>query len=348
MDGRLWSIYWKGDRIIIKRRITCLFLGCVLVLVGRRPIGAQSTPIADHHQHLFDSTLAAWWSSGQPSTNGLIKPIGAKDLIALLDSAGIRRALVLSVAYQYGNPRRQVENEYEHVKAENDWTSRQVARYPDRLRAFCGVNPLKEYALREITRCAKDPILRRGLKLHFGNSDVDVDDPKQLGQLRRVFHAANDNRMAIVVHMHASVDKQRPYGSREARTFLEELLPAAPDVPVQIAHLAGAGAYDDSTDAALGVFADAIAHHDRRTAHLYFDTSVGVDGSVGALSRMPLERRQRIVARMRQIGLDRFLFGCDAAASGNGPKECVSGFRSLPLTDADFEKIFNNLGPYMQ
>jgi len=39
-------------------------------------------------------------------------------VIALLDSAGIRRALVLSIAYTWGNPSRHVEDEYEKVKAE--------------------------------------------------------------------------------------------------------------------------------------------------------------------------------------------------------------------------------------
>jgi hypothetical protein len=39
---------------------------------------------------------------------------------------------------------------------------------------------------------------------------------------------------------------------------------------VQIAHLCGAGGYDDpSIDAALAVFIDAIAHHDRRMAHVF-------------------------------------------------------------------------------
>lgn len=66
------------------------------------------------------------------------------------------------------------------MKAENDWTSQQVAQYPDRLRGFCGVNPIRVYALDEIARCARDPQLRAGLKLHFGNSDVNVNDGHRL------------------------------------------------------------------------------------------------------------------------------------------------------------------------
>ncbi len=58
--------------------------------------------------------------------------------------------------------------------------SQQVAQYSDRLRAFCGVDPLKDYALAEIARCAQDPNLHYGLKLHFGNSDMDLDNPEHV------------------------------------------------------------------------------------------------------------------------------------------------------------------------
>jgi hypothetical protein len=118
-------------------------------------------PLADHHQHFFSPTLLEWARSWNPAAQRL-PTVTAKELVSLLDSAGIRHAVVLSVAYQYGNPAHPAGDEYERVKAENDWTSRQVALYPDRLRGFCGVNPLRDYALQEIARCANDPNLRAG------------------------------------------------------------------------------------------------------------------------------------------------------------------------------------------
>lgn len=263
-------------------------------------------------------------------------------LIAYLDSAGIARALVLSVAYQYGNPNRHVENEYDKVRAENDWTSQQVALYPDRLRAFCGVNPLRPYALAEIGRCAKDPQLRAGLKLHFGNSDVNLHDPEQVAQLQRVFRAANANGMPIVVHLHSSVTKQRPYGRREAAIFLDQVLPSAPDVPVQIAHLAGAGDYDDSTDSAARVFAEAIARHDPRVAHLYVDIS-GL-----SIDQLSPERKALLVTRIRQIGPDRILYGSDGAVPGHGPREYWESLETLPLSASELRAIASNVAPYMR
>ena len=297
------------------------------------------TPVIDYHQHLF-SPAAGALVTGNPNSPG----ISASNLVALLDSAGIRRALVLSMAYTWGKASRApVENEYEHVKAENDWTAQQVAQYPDRLRAFCSFNPLKPYALEELARCKKDRQLRYGLKLHFGNSDVDLDNPNNVAQVRKVFKAANGYRMPIVVHLRTSIDNQRKYGADQARVFLNELLAAAPNVPVQIAHLAGAGGYDATTDAALSVFTDAIATHDPRMKHVWFDATVVVRPN------MSPDELERIASRIRQIGIGRVLYGSDAPASPlTYPKAGWAAFQRLPLTKAEFQRIANNIAPYMR
>jgi predicted TIM-barrel fold metal-dependent hydrolase len=206
------------------------------------------------------------------------------------------------------------------------------------------MNPLKEYALEEVVRCANDPSLHFGLKFHFGNSDVDLDNPLHVQQLRRVFEAANDHKMAVLVHMRSSITRQRSYGANEARVLLNDVLPAAPDVPVQIAHLAGGGGYDDATtDQALSVFTDAIAHNDRRMAHVYFDVS-GIAG-VGKWT----DKVTVIVTRIRQIGVQRILYGSDSATGGGlAPRVAWEAFRQLPLSDVEFRTIAQNVAPYMR
>jgi predicted TIM-barrel fold metal-dependent hydrolase len=182
-----------------------VFLMAAVILLGIRDDSRR--PAIDYHQHLLSPSAAALGSLPNTFT--------ARDLIALLDAAGVQRALILSLAYQYGNPNKPaVKDEYTKVKAENDWTAQQVAQYPGRLRAFCGVNPLKDYALQEIARCAKDPYLHFGLKLHFGNSDVNMDEPQEVAKVRAVFQAADEHGMPIVVHLRPSVTRHRPYGRR--------------------------------------------------------------------------------------------------------------------------------------
>jgi predicted TIM-barrel fold metal-dependent hydrolase len=251
---------------------------------------------------------------------------------------------VLSVAYILGDPKGTAPDEYEKVKAENDWTSAQVARFPDRLIGFCSVNPLKPYAFDELTRCAKDPRLRRGLKLHFANSRVDYHNLAHVDRVRRLFAAANEYKMAIVAHMRTSISAKIPYGADEARIFLQELVPAAPDVPIQIAHLAGAGGYADPlVDEALSVFVDAIGKGDARARNLCFDVTTVVLPDASA------DRLALIAKRLHALGLQRILYGSDAAAGGNlPPREGWAAFRRLPLTEREFRTIASNVPAYMR
>jgi uncharacterized protein len=314
---------------------------CGMLVVGSILPATLSvqTPSIDYHQHLFSPEAAAL-VTGNPSSPG----IGARDLIALLDSAGVSRALVLSMAYPWGKASRApVEDEYNRVKAENDWTARQVAQYPGRLRAFCSFNPLKPYALEELARCSNSRQLRSGLKLHFGNSDVDLDNPGNVAQVRKVFEAANRYGMSLVVHMRTSLDNKRRYGADEARVFLNELLPAVPDVPIQIAHLAGSGGYDPVIDSALNVFTEAVAKGDARMTNVWFDASAVVRPT------MSPDELQQIAARIRKLGVERVLYGSDAAVDPAAyPQARWAAFERLPLTVAEFRMIANNVAPYMR
>jgi predicted TIM-barrel fold metal-dependent hydrolase len=264
------------------------------------------------------------------------QPVTAQQLVTQLDDAGIRRAVVLSLAYWFGSPRSTpIEDEYAKVKAENDWTAAQVAQFPDRLVAFCSFNPLKEYAAAELERCAAHQNIV-GLKLHFANSGVDVRNPSHVEKLRRIFRAANEHRLPIVVHLW--IPDQR-YGRAHSVVFLEQVLPAAPDVIVQIAHFAGGGA--GYVDDAVGPFAEAIASGDRRTRNVYFDVTSVADG------RRSEAELQRLAARLREIGLGRILFGSDMAPPPAW-QPWMTFRMTVPLTAVEFQRIAANVAPYLQ
>lgn len=288
----------------------------------------------DYHQHLL--------SEGAAAMAGIPKPFLAKDLIALMDEAGVHRAVLLSLGYQYGNPNKPpVEDEYKKVMAENDWTAAQAALFPGRFIVFCGVDPLKDYALAEIDRCSKSQGLKAGLKLHFGNSDVDLDNADHLARLQRVFAAADSHGMAIVVHLHANVSRHRPYGAAQARIFLTKVMPYAPHVVIQIAHLAGAGGYDDpADDEAAAVFSDAIQAHRPETKHLYFDIS-----SVAGAGDW-VNKKELIARRIHAIGAERILYGTDGAWTDFTLLKGIAAYRELPLTAAEFRVIDGNVPVY--
>ena len=315
----------------------------LFVLLWTASLHAQEAPLTDHHQHLFSPALTAVISPAPPAPP--TPSVTAKDLVGLLDAAGIKRAVVLSTAYIFEQPSRKVEQAAEKVRAENDWTSQQLAPYKDRLIGFCGLNPLKDYALDELARCAKDPNLRNGLKLHFGNSVVDYHNPQHIEQVKRVFRAANGYRMPIVAHMRAAFNAKLPYGRDEALIFLNELVPAAPDVVIQIAHLAAAGAPSDpAADQAIEVFIEAIANGDARATRLYFDAP-----SVAPTVTLTPDAAAAIASRIRRLGVQRVLFGSDASTGGAlTPRAVWEAFRKLPLTEAEFRTIAANVPPYLR
>jgi predicted TIM-barrel fold metal-dependent hydrolase len=297
----------------------------------------QIAPSADHHQHLFSPSYVELQPSGT-------KTITAQDVIELLDKAGIKRAVLLSTGYRYGRPGAEPPNEYAKVKAENDWTAAQAALFPKRLIAFCGFNPLKDYALDELARCAKDPNLRHGIKLHLGNSDVQTEIPEHFEKLKKVFQAANTHRMAIAVHMRASISKKRPYGPEQARAFLE-LLSFAPDIPVQIAHFAssGPGYNDPPGHSVIEVLADAVAKKDRRTRKLWFEVSSN------AHPDNPPEVSALMVKMMRRVGVKRILYGTDAAVPSNlTPHKSWEVFTRVGLTKKEIKTIAKNVAPYFR
>jgi predicted TIM-barrel fold metal-dependent hydrolase len=285
---------------------------------------------------------AKWRISSETFTlNGppVPKASTVEQLIAEMDAAAIKRAAVLSVAYWFGNPRRKVEgDEYASVRAENDWVAEQVARFPNRLVGFCSFNPLKDYALEELNRCVKNPSFK-GLKLHFGNSLVDVLNRQHIEKLRTVFRAANERRFPVLVHLWI-VGK---YGREHSEAFLNQVLPVAPEIPIQIAHMAASGPNYHSDDA-FEVYANAAANSDPRMKNVYVDVA-----SMVTRNTRP-ETLELVAKRLRQLGLRRVLFASDRAPGGtnDNPKDAWEAFRRLPLTEQEFRTVAENVAPYMR
>lgn len=302
-------------------RIAILALAWPVLAIAAAPL---PTPAVDHHQHLLTVAMAV---PGQ-------LPIDARAMVDMLDAAGIRRAVLLSNAFRL--------DDYAAVVAENNWTVREAAKYPKRLVAFCSFGPLKDYALAELERCARDRRFGRGIKLQLGYSQVNLDDPAEIALLRRVFRAANAHGMAIVIHLRTARDYA--FGAAQAHIVIDELLPVAPDVPVQIAHFAGGGNYPDvPADLALLAFESAIVAQDPRVKNLYFDTALV------APANLPPERAEFIAQRIRVLGVKRILYGSDGGDPTDPPaKEQLAAFRKLPLTAAEFRAIFSNVAPWLK
>lgn len=336
-----------------------LFAGCTLnppraagkcdvpaVPTASQPAPAK-VPRLDHHQHLLSEgarNVTVEWlrtiDSAYARQSQSEPLVDADRLVQLLDGAGIAKALVFSNAYYFSRSDTEQPDEYEKVRAENDWTLSQVSRHPNRLYAACSVNPRRGHAVAEIERCAASGGFRV-LKVHLDASGIDLTKPEHVASLRQAFATANRVRMPIVAHLQSEAG---PYGGQQASTFLSEIMPAAPDIPVTVNHLWGGGLYGRGPADALSTFAEAFQREDRSTANLWFDLAQS--------SMMVRKHKERpeLVERMRRIGFSRLLYGSDGPQwNGVPPKQHWEEFSAcMPMSRDELESIATNIAPYLR
>jgi predicted TIM-barrel fold metal-dependent hydrolase len=300
----------------------------------------------DHHVHLNSPAIQAFLPDFcasvrrfGPCDPALTTPHSVQDLLAEMDRAGIQRAMVLSNGYLAESPMMdsQRPDAADLMRAANDWTVELSRNYPKRLSAFIAVDPIRATALPEIARWRGNPSVA-GIKLHLTSSGVDLRRDSDVAALAVVFRAAAQARFALVIHMRT---QRMDYGAPDMQHFVNDVLPAAGDTPVQIAHAGGWGGIDSATLSALGAFANAIQANPRRFRHVWFDLSgVWTDKSSAA-------DKQALVALIRRIGLEHFLPSSDWPYNGdNLTDEYTRVYPQLPLTEKEWAIIRGNVAPY--
>ncbi len=382
--GTLAQLYTPDAKIIVDQwyRISGIFQGAEAVadhLSKRFGRPYELTPVAFHTAENL-GYLVGYYSRGNPPsqsrfgyfTMSLVKdgnaqwriaaespsfareqplsPVDAEQLVAMLDAAGIERGVIHSAAVVFGGQwvdiyraQQTVQERQALVQAENDWNAAQAALYPERLLSFCSFHLLDPFALDEIRRCKATG--HAGLKLHFDVDGTDFLNPIHRAQARSVFSAANQLDMPVMAHV------QNNEGSAEDtltryRFFLDEVLSAAPDIPVQIAHLWGGG---DFSEGGLEAFADLVESGHPSTRNLYFD--------LGDVPRVILQYEPdkaqaialMVVEQIRRIGVERIVFGSDGGMEGfQSPGEAWQALvEHFPFTPAELAKIANNVAPYI-
>lgn len=326
-----------------------LFRFCLLValLLPSAAVG-DALRGADHHMHIRSESATAVWGAlceSMPAAcgedfKGPPPPTDADDVIAVLDEAGIEKGVILSLGYFYGFPELEGSefDDPDYVRAENRYVADQVARYPERLAGFFSVNPTADYALDEIRYWASEGGLL-GLKLQLANSNLDFGDPEQVEKLGAILSLLAEHDLPLAVHLR---NRSPEYGADTANTFINLLADKAPGIVLHVAHLAGWGAYDPGTDAALGAFIDAIDEGRLNRDLVYFDIGAVV------MEKLPDVALEPVPARLRQIGFDHLLFATDWDAAVT-PAQLIESLRArLDLSDGEWETLLSNQAPYLQ
>jgi predicted TIM-barrel fold metal-dependent hydrolase len=287
---------------------------------------ASLTPRVDYHQHLVSAAFAP--IAKLPARDG-------KALLAELDSAGIEKAVVLSVGYSYADERKNLPDPDRLTREENDWTSTQVAAAGGRLIGFCSANPLRAAALTELERCLGLPGMR-GIKLHFGNAGVTLRDTSHLRRIQNVFGLAQRLRRPVLVHMRARGGAN--YGGEDARLFLSRVVSTAPDIEVVVAHLGYSGPGYPPDDSVMAAFGEAAERDDPHLRNVYFDVATNVTAESSP------ESVALVARRIRQVGPRHVLYGSDLSPPGGSIRSGWQIFRDrVPLTPEELRTIAGNV-----
>jgi predicted TIM-barrel fold metal-dependent hydrolase len=349
--ARSWT---EAERAPTRRAICLRGLG---LLAAGLPLTASAQPyslgpaaslpplLADYHLHIQGPEICAALARLKARNSAVFQgvdpsfmnPRSGAEALRLLDASGVTYGVLLSEAYMFGSPLMAPDHPdvARLTRAENAYNVAEAKTSGGRLVAFIGVDPLTPSAGPEIEYWSRHGAA--GVKLHLANSLFDFGSPEQMRQLSGVFAEARRRRLPIIIHLRNRAD----WGAAQVDAFVDQVLPNARDLPIQVAHGAGWGALDPPTVAALEAFSRAIAARKPGTEALTFDLAIVI-----APWTKP-DDPSRFVQVMRAIGMDRFAVGSDWPAK-YGPGEQVAFLRkTLPLSDAEWRVILAHRAKYL-
>lgn len=282
------------------------------------PLVADGAAI-DVHTHVVSQALTDGW------TGGGVPASTADDLIARLDEANVEKAVVLALGYVAELP------SDEAASAENDFAAAEVAKYPDRLIGFCGINPLRTNALGELDRCLDLPEMV-GIKLQLNSSNVDWEDEEHVAAVSDVFDEAQERDAPVLMHITGS-----PL-DHDGTMNLYRLLMTHPNVRAVLAHCAG------EADWLIEYLLIPGLYSVPPMPALVENRFVDVSACLKIYEDAPLSKRELIVWRLRKWGLERVLFGSDylMLAHLQTPTQTLETLTKYPFTQEEIDMITSN------
>lgn len=265
---------------------------------------------------------------------------GAAFIVEQLDVARLEKGVLLSMAYLFGMPELSETkfSDYRFVRAENSYVAQLAAAAPHRLVGFISVNPLEEYALDEVDYWLNKQE-RLGVKLHFANSAVDLNDSDHLMKLRSLLELVERHRAAVILHIET---RSKEFGYSNIKHFVDQVLANVPNLCIQVAHMGSAGGYDSVADSSIRALITAVKNKQLDRDNMYFD--------IAAVGSNPMRRDQieLLVSRIREIGTDRILFGSDWDTF-KPPAQVISALlNQVPLKKIEWDTIIQNQAPYLR
>ena len=270
----------------------------------------------DVHTHIMSQALLDGLTGGGP------KSAGADDLIAKLDAGHVKKAVVLALGYWELPDDR-------NMAAENTFAASEIAKYPDRLIGFCGINPMYDSALAEIDRCLALPGMV-GVKLQ--GSKYDWEDETQVQAVMAVLKKAGEKNAPVMLHVAGP-----PVLDKGMKNIFRTLA-ANGSTRIMLAHMGGL----------LDWELEAYIIGQSTSPKIIDGTNLFVDVSA-TLKRYqdaPLSKRETIVWRLRKFGIGKVHMGSDYiyVAPQQTPAEAVDTLTHFPFTQEEVDMILSNNG----
>ena len=266
----------------------------LLIFVSSCSTGIKSNPrySTDFHMHIYENI-----------SNEDMEFDANRALLAA-DSIGIKRALVLSRAYDLTDAK--------EARKINEFVITEARRNPGKLAAACGINPKSDFAIDEIRFCRFQKV--RVLKLHTIASGMDLKKDDDKKKLEEVLKEADKYDLTVLIHGN-SPSKQR---GDEAQELLK-ILTKFPDLRIIVAHLFGLE-FDQLK---------LIKH-----PNLFIEISI-----VPIFMKTSLEK-EHLLTTMRFIGLRKFLFGSYWPVIH--PAETLKALNDLGLSEKEISLLIND------
>lgn len=266
------------------------------------------TDAVDGHVHILSPELIKVWK-------GLGIPFSRpdeyySDIDAILKNSGTKRIDLISMAHVYSseefgraaNDREMVENENAFVAAARD-------KHPKRIRAFCSVDPLRDYALEELERC-RTKLKMDGIKLHHNANQVYLTEPEHLAKVKRVFEFASRHKLPILLHFDNS---HRRFGKPDVDLLVGSILNELGPINLRIAHFGTSGGFSQRTRGFLNAFIDQIDAEPALKKHrITFDISaVALDKDSEGVRKLTDDEFVVLKRYIQRLGPERIAFGTD-------------------------------------
>ena len=275
--------------------------------------------IIDAHTHIFSPDVIANRARyaerdpffGELYSGVAARMIGADELIAAMDAAGIDKAVLAGWCWQ----------PHEICVEQNTWAMEVVRHYPTRLRALAAIQPnAGADARRELERCIAGGMIGLG-ELNADGQHFDLGDADFVALARR----AAELRVPLLLHTNEPVGHNYPGKGRLPLADIYAFVKAVPELRLILAHWGGGFP-----------FYELMREVRKSAANVYYDSAAS-----------PLLYSPQIFrTAIDLVGSDKVLFGSDFPLILYPKRQTepdyapfLAEIRDLGLATQDFAKV---------